>query len=56
MKKIPTLFERIYDNNGRITDIIAIYGMYKRDFHERLKNKPTWNKQTFDMKEVIRWE
>lgn len=38
-----------------LSDLIAIYGMYKRDFHERLKNKPTWNKQTFDMKEVSLW-
>lgn len=39
-----------------LTTIIAIYGMYKRDFHERLENKPTWTKHTFDLLEVSIWE
>lgn len=35
--------------------IISIYGMYRRDFHERLEDKPTWNKSTFDIQEVAPW-
>ena len=38
-----------------LSTIVGIYGMYRRDFHDRLINKPTWTKQTFDMKEVSRW-